>query len=273
MGKPTFVNEAKPRDQQRFVRNGGYTYDKPSKLLFVWSRLFQSVISQASTFMFTGKFHTQQCSIYKCEGGCSTPLGDLVLVNDTCYFDGFYCENKKWTRDTAEKKALVLISDVVLKWDPMDPVNSMIHTAAKFVGAKPKELRKAIEASTNGGVFGGNALADFFSWNPFGEPPVPRDYERWCMKKFNGKSDKEIDQMYADIDLGKDLLKRMLDAINAVHQNNCYVPRPMCCSPRRDGDKLGFWINTGTSSPIDGWKSQDDIEAFIKNGVARLKAR
>lgn len=265
MTKPIFVNEAQPTDGKSCYRHNGYKFTKPSRYLFIWSRLFQSVISQAATFMLTGKFHDQHCSIYKCEGGCHTTVGDLVLGTESLYFDGFYSEDCKLKREDAEQKIRGLVEHVVLNWDPMNPIENMLYLAAKYIGTKPKLLRAAINKSSNGGVFGGNALSDFFDWNPFSDPKIDREYQRWCMKKFEGKSDKDIDTMYADIDLGKSLRERVNAAIkqrNPGEYNNA-----MCCRPQRnDKGELHFWVNTGTSTQIDGWKTREDLEKFISSG-------
>jgi len=65
---------------------GAYGFRKPTNLLLVWSNPFQSLISQAGTYLLTGKFHDRQTGIFKCEGGCNIAgVGDLVLSNDYCY--------------------------------------------------------------------------------------------------------------------------------------------------------------------------------------------
>lgn len=257
-----FKNTAIPYtpDPKRFDSPASYGFKNTSKLLFVWSRLFQSIVSQAGTYLLTGKFHDKQCSIYKCEGGCAIPgEGDLVLTSRACYFDCF--SNKK-----SEQKAVhisKLITHIVLGWDPNDPINSMLKLASNYIKVTPEELNEAVKISSNGGVFGGNSLSAFFSWNPFSEAPIDREYERFCLIKISGKSEKEIDQKHADEDLGKEFLEKLIVKIKAAMPNSYLIP--MCCSPNREGKKVSFWINTGRDTQIDGWKTQKDIEDFLKS--------
>ncbi len=252
-----FINETKAVTPNNCYYRGAYGYDKAPNLLFFWSRLFQSVISQATTYLLTGKFHNRHCSIYKAEGGCDVPgVGELVLCNNSCYFDTY---NQKLTDE--ENKAAALITHVVLNWNPNDPVDSMIKAASDHIGVKSEELMTALEQSKNGGIFGGNALSSFFDWNPFSEPPIDEFYEKWCLMKFDNKTSKEVDQMHADLALGKKLLARLNEAIRERHPDD-YV-RALCCSPQRNGDGVQFWVNTGRSTQIDGWKYQKQLEDFI----------
>lgn len=100
------------------IENGMYGYDRPSKYLLRWGTLFQAVISQAGTYLLTGKFHRGQCGIYKAEGGCRIEgVGDLVLLNDRCQFD-LYGRSEKILKD--QEKLANLITHIVLKWDPED---------------------------------------------------------------------------------------------------------------------------------------------------------
>ncbi len=248
-----FENESRVVTPQK---PGYYGFNRAPRLLFTWSSLFQRVISQAGTYLLTGKFHSQECSIYKTEGGCKIAgCGDLVLSDNMCYFDdGHQLEH--------EKKLAALITAVVLTWDPNDPIESMLASAACHVNVPVEKLRKAIDASTNGGLFGGNALADFFGWNPFSLPPHHREYLRFCLVKFDDKTEAEVNQQFSDEDLGKDLLCRINQTIKRVSTNWNFA---MCCRPRRNKNGLVFWINTGRSTQIDGWKTQEELEAFIKS--------
>lgn len=273
-----FENDAKPYDPTtvtwRKDFTGYYKFRPAPTLLFTWSRLFQSVISQAGTFLLTGKYHDQQCSIYKCEGGCHLPgVGDLVLSKERCYFDGSYGERK-----AKETKNLNLLSElitlIVLSWDPNDPIESMLERAASYCGSNVTDLKKALEKSNNGGVFGGNALADFFDWNPFSEAPIDRKYLRFCLINFNGKTKVEVDQKFADEDLGKDLLKKINDKIRSCPKNGKYASLAMCCSPRRSEEGLSFWINTGRSTVIDGSHTEESIKKFLdSDGELKDKAK
>jgi hypothetical protein len=55
-----FVNEAKqidPTKDKWMNRPSSYTFDNAPRLLFMWSGLFQKVVSQVGTFVLTGKYH------------------------------------------------------------------------------------------------------------------------------------------------------------------------------------------------------------------------
>lgn len=256
-----FKNSAKaiePRDWNGKPTKICYGYDKPSPYLWLWSRLLQSTISQAGTYMLTGKFHTQHFAIYKCEGGCVIAgKGDLVLSRDSCHWDHMYSE--KGNKDL--EKLCSLITTIVLEWNPNDPIKSMLFSAAKASGCDLDELKKAIENSDNGGVFGGNAICDFFDHNPFGKFKVEEDYERFCLVYFGGKSNEEVNQIFADRNLGETLLEKLIKKVRECNPNSYLIP--MCCSPRRGKDGLGFWINTGRSTQIDGWKTEKEINKFL----------
>lgn len=265
-----FINDAKPFDPTtqtwRKDFTGYYKFQPTPRLLFSWSRLFQTTISQAGTFLLTGKFHDQQCSIYKVEGGCHLPgIGDLVLRKGHCHFDGMYGEMK-----VKEKKKLDnladLISHVVLNWDPNNPVDTMLEAAAFYCKCPVKDLKEALEKASNGGVFGGNALAYFFDWNPFSEAPIDRDYLRFCLLNFNGKTEAEINQKFADEDLGKALLKQINDKIRSCPSNQ--FATALCCSPRRTEEGLKFWINTGRTTVIDGSHTEESIRRFLASNGA-----
>ena len=255
-----FTNEAQridPNDRE-YRSPGSYGFECAPRLLLSWGGLFQVVISQAGTYALTGKFHDQHCAIFKCEGGCKIAgVDDLVLKDTYCHWD--------WSKhdDAMIRKMAALITDVALAWDPENPIDSMIEAAAKYIGVAVPVLRDAIDKSDHGAgnPFRGNSLSDFFDYNPFGKRPVDRDYERFCMVKFEGKTEADVDLLYADQDLGESLLER----INAiVRQHDAYGSRALSCSPKRDQDgNLKFWVNTGTTTQIDGWQTRERLEAFI----------
>lgn len=266
-----FTNSAQPRDltQYQFAWDGSYGYDKPSPLLFNFGMLLQRVVSQAGTYHFTKKFHDTECGIYKCEGGCRiVGAGDLVLSDGSCYWD-----HGRAKSDSGLRAMAALITRIVLDWDPMRPVDSMLETAAKQVGCPVEDLRKAVLEGRSGGPFGGNSLSDFFRWNPFSEAPIVEDYERWCWVNVHGGDEQEVIQRQSDRALGKKLLKQINDHIRAAAKGS-YPSTALCCSPRRNGDSLRFWINTGTSTQIDGWKSEEEIQSFLaSDGVLRQEKR
>jgi len=262
-----FINESKPYKEQGSYRNA-YGFDKPSGYLFLWSRLLQSTISQAGTFLLGKKFHSRHCAIYKAEGGCAIDgFGELVLGKRGCYFDCYSsAKSEKQAQQISD-----LITHIVLNWDPMDPIESMLKCAADYIKVDKDSLRKAIEQSDNGGVFGGDALANFFDWNPFSQAPINEDYERYCLIKFNGQSKEDVDQLQNDRKLGRKLLKKINDKIfkyrAAINKPNSSIYTfALCCSPRRsENGNLLFWINTGRSTNIDGWKTKEQIEEFLNS--------
>lgn len=276
---PPFVNEAKrysDADLQRMkelYRESCYAFHRPPRLLFSWSRLFQSVVSQAGTYLCTGQFHSGHCAIYKTEGGCVIKgKGDLVLGERTIYWD--YGRTKE--NDSDLKKIIHLINEVVLSWDPNDPVDSMLNKAAEIADCPVGSLKAAIEKSSNGGAFGGNSLSSFFNWNPFDKPPEDEEYIRWCRVYISGEDPEKVDQSLADKRLGYELLEKMEEKGREWKKKNGggYISLPMCCNPRRDPDgKLFFWINTGRTDNLTGWKTQDEIEAYLKTDGRIIETR
>jgi hypothetical protein len=90
-----------------------------------------------------------------------------------------------------------------------------------------------------------------------------QDYEKYV--RVHIYKEKEADVQF-DLDArnnGRDLLKRMQDAIIEKKGDDNYISMPMCCSPSIDGKKISYWINTGRSTCIDGWKTEKEIQAFI----------
>jgi hypothetical protein len=270
MNTKIFKNETIPYtpSKENCDSPGSYGFKNLTPYLFLWRRLFQGVISQAGTYILTNKFHDSDCGIYKCEGGCCIAgVGELVLSNRSCYFDS---DHRKETEKNIKIMA-DLITYIVLHWNPMLPTDSMLTSAVDFINSivdknfnitlpKFKELMEKIQV---GGAFSGDPLSTFFDHNPFATFPIDREYERYCLVNFSGKTNEEIDQQYADRDLGEDLLKKMIKKIKEADPN-CYS-FPLCCSPRRGRDGLWFWINTGRQTQIDGGKTLEQIEEFLKS--------
>lgn len=229
-----------------------YGFSHATKYLRTWSRYFQALISQAGTWAVTKHFHTSECGIYKSEGGCNIKeTGELVLGDKYCYFDG---RGKEHVQKMAD-----LITTVVLKFDPMQPEKSMCDAAADFIKcSEVSELVRHVNDSNCGGPFSGDPLSSFFDrWH---EQDDLRDYRRWVLVSYTkSKTDKEVDQLWADQDLGKELLTKLQAKTHGRH----YV---FCCNPRRDSKgELIFWINTGNSkNKIDGHKSLEQIQKFLK---------
>jgi hypothetical protein len=149
-----FTNTAKKLEQER-CNPGDYGFDCVPNLLCIWSKLFQSVISQSGTYLIWQKFHNEQCSIDKPEGGCRiVGTGDLVLGKTYCYWD----DSKN---DNDLSKIAGLITHVVLNWDPENPIDSMITAAANFICVTPIHFKSILEKSSQD-AFGNNVLNDFF---------------------------------------------------------------------------------------------------------------
>lgn len=252
-----FKNDAKAATPKSYInQNGAYHYDQPSDYLKPWSRLFQAVISQAGTYLLKGKFHTHECGIYKTEGGCWIEgVGELVLSEYGCYFGG---------RDRPEQAKLAdLITTVVLAFNPMDPINSLICAAASHVGVKSNKLKAALDKSSCGGAFGGDALWAFFGPNRKIIPDPA--YRRYCMVKIEGKTDAHVDQIFADEILGKKLYEKLREVFADPKRASHSAQNVYCCSPRRGKDGVSFWVNTGRQTQVDGWKTQAELEKFIKS--------
>jgi hypothetical protein len=71
-------------------------------------------------------------------------------------------------------------------------------------------------------------------------------------------------------ELGDSLLKRMITMQTRLNDAQgkawTYHLSPICCKGQEWEDgSVKFWINTGRSTQIDGWRTQEEIEAFIKS--------
>jgi predicted kinase len=77
--------------------------------------------------------------------------------------------------------------------------------------------------------------------------------------------DFEIVTIHCPLDLACDKMEEKARAW-AKTRGGGYVSLPLCCSPRRQTDgSLMFWINTGRTDNLTGWKTQQDIEAYLKS--------
>lgn len=263
-----FVNAAKPcdpRDHCPWFKDDSdvshfYGFDKTPDLLYPWSRAIQVIISQAGTKLLTGKFHDGECGIYKCEGGCKIHgVNELVVYHDCCRWDF----GKSFDKNLG--KMAKLITAIVLGFDPMDPVNSMLTAASKFlnesdVETTPEEIKEAGFNARSGGPFGGDSLSSFFNHNPFSDWKHDRDYLRYCYTKFENMTDADVDQKFADEDLGKELLA----ALNKKFREKDQYEHVLCCLPRRTDQGLGFWLNNGRK--LYGWYTREQIEKIIETG-------
>lgn len=257
-----FKNESKPIERKP-ENTHSYGFDRPSKYLFHWSRLFQAIVSIAGTYHLTKKWHNQQTGIYKTEGGCNIPgVGELVLNERSCRFDVNWDRQK--TLEPKRQQLSDLITYIVLNWNPEDPIDSMILAASQFICEAPDVLASQLNKNKVG-PFDGNALSSFFDWNPFVEPPIDRPYQKFCLMKFYKWPEEKVNQMWADEDLGKALLDLMQEKCRKLAKGG-YISMPMCCDPNRRKDgSLYFWVNTGRQTQIDGWKTQEELESWINS--------
>jgi hypothetical protein len=77
--------------------------------------------------------------------------------------------------------------------------------------------------------------------------------------------------------LGKKLLEKINAKIQGAKEKNNkqYIYYALCCSPHRNKNdgKLSFWINTGRPTNIDGWKSEEEIEQFLKSDGTLVESK
>ena len=249
----------------RPLRNEQYGYSNRSEFLYMWGGLIQQGVAQCGTKLLTGNWlkRARDYAIFKSEGGCRIEgRGDLVLDVCSCYFD--YGGGK----EDEEAKLAAMITAVVLAFDPMDPIDSIINAFAKAIGVEYDEVYQAL-VDSNGGTsaFSGNALSSFFDHNPFATSPLFKiqKYVIWARVNIMKEDLKEVKLEISYDNLGKKLLEDMQIAMRAANESDRYLSTPMCCSPRQSKDGTWkFWINTGTTTCIDGWQSEKNIKAFIK---------
>lgn len=239
---------------------GAYSFKNISPYLWMWSTYFQAVVSQVASYHFVKKFHDAECGIYKCEGGCRIQnMGDLVLYSKYCTFDGSDNSNlnnaTKWCAD--------LISYIIINWNPNDPKESMLKSASEIENTLTiSRIRKQIDKSYCGGVFGGDALCRLFNHNPFDKFKIDRDYRRYCLIKFYKYTSAQVSQKFKDEDLGDSLLQEMKNA----RTKDKYTLPMLCCSPSRDKKGVRFWLNDGA---YYGWHNEQQVREVIqkiKNG-------
>ena len=272
-----FINEAKARGPiESWESPSSYGYDQVSPYMELWGTLLQAIVSQAGTYLLTKKFHGNQCGIYKCEGGCHIDgVGDLVLLDRSCHFDYNYSDkNEKQSKAMSD-----LVTHIIMNWDPNDPIKSMVKVAADYIKVPEEQLMLVLKKSNAGGVFGGNSLSNFFDRNPFAHYVLDPEYRRFCLVNFQNHTNEQVDLLFADEALGRELYKLILKKAQD-NKANRYLS-PMCCSPRRmkvvegsEETQLMFWINTGRSTQLDGWHTEEEIREYLKgDGKLNDKAK
>ena len=253
MSDKMFENEATRIEVQDPKHNfARYSFNDPSKYLLLWSRLFQTVVSQAASRLVGNGFHTGDGAIYKCEGGCRVAgVDDLVLLHDGC------C----WDFDKAMisqlKQCADLISHIVLEWDPEDPIHSMLKAAADYIDVSVEELRAAIDDTRGINPFSGNSLSSFFNRNPFSDLNYDEDYRRWCLINYDGQTSEEVDELFAKEALAKELRGQLTDAARAHNDFVVFA----CSAKQMDNGEWKFWLNDGAS--IYGWRSEEEVRDLI----------
>ena len=157
-----------------------------------------------------------------------------------------------------QNKLSSLISKIVIGWDPENPIESLLELASSGAGCTKEELRKAIE-ETKDSPFGGDALSSFFNWNPFSKYPIDKDYEMYCLTKFEGKTKQEVKQLWKD----KETVEKLENGISEkLRKTNGYGY--VNCKYLRNTEGIKFMISTSYELPFSGWQDKKVIEAFIK---------
>jgi hypothetical protein len=257
---PKFINLSNPTQPDR---ENGYGYDFPSPYLLAWTKLLQSTVFQAGTYLLTKKFHDHQTGIFKAEGGCNIAgVGELGLGPRSCYFNH---DNRPVATNNAAKLAK-LITKIILEWNPMDPVKTMLESAADGAGCIVDELTQAVMGSATHQVnpFNGNAISYFFDWNL--RPTLDRKYLRYAMIEFGGKTAKQVDQGFADDDYSESVTKRLQEAYrtrNGGSWSSKFWPHSV--KIKREGKELKLFINCAHKCNIDGWRTKEEVENFLKS--------
>jgi hypothetical protein len=244
------------------------------KLLRAWNREFQALVTITLSKLHNQGKHLpswkeQTVGIFKYEGGCAIMgVGSLVLGNRSAYY-----ENGK-----DSTKANELISKMVVEWDPMNPVETLVRSCGDFLvnemgvtgESKKVDVYRHLhedlrDARSQGGPFSADPLRTFFEYT-LGDPETLSSYIDHCLIKYEGWTQERVDQKNGDKKLGEELLA-LMNRKCQIDNGGGYGLSPLCCSPRRfDDGTLNFWINTGRSTQIDGWKTEEQIRDWVKNG-------
>lgn len=265
----TFTNPAQRKERT----SNGYQFDMVPNLLKYWNREFQSLVAiTLSKFYAKGghlpSWKDTNVTIYKFEGGCRViGGGELVLSGSTSYYTN--------RNDAVKENELITL--MVLGWDPMNPIDSLVRVCGDFLNKElsvpsskevdtyqhlHEDFKDVMEKANS--VFSGDPLRNFFE-RTSGTNELYEQYRDHCLIKYEGWSQEKLDQSKADKRIGEELLMLMNRVCNK-HNNGGYGLSPLCCSPRRSKDgSLNFWINTGRSTQIDGWKTEQEIRDWIKS--------
>jgi len=263
-----------------------YSFDAPSPYLYLWSRLFQNVLSQLLTRYYTGKWNDRETGIFKSEGGVAVlGVGDLVLYDNHCSFEGFHLESKNVEQE--EVFCSQIISRIVLEWNPNEPIVSLLEIAVSILKENDvlfdeQEFVDKLSNTEGGLPFAGNSLSDFFDHNPFDQSnPMDDHDDYWKFSMIRcGATEEEADEKIRVRDTSKTLREDMISALRQACLKEgidfLSIRSPLCCSPGKvqtedEENVQAYWINTGWTSTIDGWKTEEFIREWIEdvktNGV------
>ncbi len=263
----TFTNPAQREERT----SNGYQFNMVPNLLKYWNREFQSLVTITLSKLYAKGGHLPSwkganVAIYKYEGGCRViGRGELVLSSSSAYY----------TNRNDSKKENELITLMVLGWDPMNPVDSLVRVCGDFLNKElsvpsskevdtyqhlHEDFLDAMEHANS--VFSGDPLRNFFE-RTSGSYDLYEQYRDHCLVKYEGWSQEKLKQSKSDKKLGEELLQLMRTAFKGDPSGLF----PLCCSPRRSNNgQLNFWINTGRSTQIDGWKTEAEIRELVKRG-------
>lgn len=233
-----------------------YGFTNISPFLYTWSGLLQIVLSAVASKMISGEWLYDGHGIYKCEGGITVKgLGSIVLLRDRLYHDYDHSPKAKAKKDI--KRVQELVTKVILSWNPMKPVDSMLAAAGEYAGINFEEVKSELEKCEGFGPFSGDSLSSLFDHNPFAKFPEDRDYLRYCHTQISGKTEEQVNEIFRIEDLSEHLLEELNKAVDKYKQYG----RFLCASPKTfENGNVCFWLNDGN---YFGWHTEDEINALI----------
>jgi len=159
-----------------------FGFDKLPRGLFLHSLLFQKIVSLAVTYKITGSYFHPFLHTYSGTHGCMVGGFEVLLTPVGCK-PGF-CYGKEMNpilRTTAK-----FVTDLVLSWNPMCPIESLFDNASKLSGCDKSELYTVVTNLCSPLV--GDRLIKFFGFDSV-HPPRDSAYERYCLESVRGWRD------------------------------------------------------------------------------------
>lgn len=155
--------------------------------------VFQGVLSQAGSYLLTGKFHdSHRLSIGKAEGGFWIPShGEFVLTPQCVWMDSYNARTGKENAAKASEALTELVTHIVLNWEPARHEDSLYEVAAAHAGTTPSELRAAVEGNpyyritveyASRGMQFTNPISYFFGWNTSDKIPYDAEFRDFWIK-------------------------------------------------------------------------------------------